>query len=573
MTRRVEAASLRAAAALVLLTVVVYIPALRAGYVWDDGVLTENPLVEAPDGLVRFWLSPAQNPHETHYWPLVYSTFWLEYRLWGREPWGYHLDNVLLHAACVLLLWAVLRRLEVPGAWPAAALFAVHPVHVESVAWIAERKDVLSGALYLGALRAYLESRGSSGRSGGWYALAFGLFVLALLSKSIVVTFPLVVLLVLWWKQGELVWRRDVRPLVPFVLAGGLLTLFDLWLFYGISTASTLEISAIERLQVAGRALWFYPAKLLWPHPLAALYPKWTLDATSVWTWLPHVAALGLLAALWQLRPRIGRGPFAAVAFYVVTIAPALNLLKHGFMVFAWVADRFQYLASAGLIVLVAAAATRLGSSAGRQRMALAWGALLLVLGGLTWRQAGFYHDYVTLFRHNTAVYPESWPAHVQLSTALTQEGRFDEGIAALNDAIRLRPAKLHTYVMGRALLQAQAGRASEAAQSFEDALGLEPEDAEVHSAFAGFLAGQGENDRAAEHYRRALRSSPDDPATLNDLGCLLWKQGAREEGLRHLRRAVDLRPGEPAFRANLEEALRDAGEARAVDEGLVPTR
>jgi protein O-mannosyl-transferase len=544
----------RAHLALVLLAVVFYIPALSAGYVWDDGVLTDNPLVVAPDGLRRFWTSPGENPHETHYWPLVYSTFWLEYRLWGKEPWGYHLDNVLLHAACTLLLWRVLRRLEVPGAWMAAALFAVHPVHAESVAWIAERKDVLSGALYLGAMWAYLVFHAR--REGRWYGLALGLFILALLSKSIVVTFPFAVLLILWWKQGRLAPRRDLGPLLPFVLVAGALTLFDLCLFYGRSTADELEITGLERLQIAGRALWFYPAKLVWPYPLATLYPRWTLAAASPWSWLPHVSALALFAALWCLRARTGRGVLAAAGFYALTLAPALNLLKHGFMVFAWVADRFQYLASAGLIVLIAAGAARLGLLTLRRRPAAVAAALpLLLLGSLTWRQAGFYRDYVTLFRHNVEAYPESWPAHVQLSTALTQIGQMDEAIAQLDAAIHLRPEKLHTFVMGKALLQARAGRATEADRTFEAALALAPEDPEVHLAFAGFLAGQGETDRAATHYRRALRSRPHDPGTLNDLGCLLWKDGRREEALPYLQRAVALRPEEPVFRANLEAA------------------
>jgi Flp pilus assembly protein TadD len=233
-----------------------------------------------------------------------------------------------------------------------------------------------------------------------------------------------------------------------------------------------------------------------------------------------------------------------------------LNLLKHGFMVFAWVADRFQYLASAGLIVLIAAGAARLGLlTLGRWRTMVAAGLPLLLLGSLTWRQSGFYRDYVTLFRHNVEAYPESWAAHVQLSTALTQVGQMDEAIAELDATIRLRPDKLHTFFMGKALLQSRAGRAAEAGQSFAAALALGPEDPEVHLAFAGFLAGAGETDRAATHYLRALRSRPHDPGTLNDLGCLLWKKGRREEARAYLRRAVALRPEEPAFRANLEAA------------------
>jgi protein O-mannosyl-transferase len=495
--------------ALVVLAVVFYMPAVRAGAIWDDGVVVANPLVADPAGLPRLWLQPAQNVQEPHYWPLVYTMFWLEYRLWGPNPVGYHTVNILLHAACVLLLWRLLARLDVPHAWLGAALFAVHPVHVESVAWMAERKDVLSGALYLGAAIAYLEfDRTRRSRS---YLLALGLFTLAMLSKSIVVTLPVSLALVLWWKKKTL-GARDLWALAPFVLVGAGLTAFDLALFYDMSESSHLTLTWAQRVQLAGRALWYYTYKLAWPHPLVSLYPKWRLDPSSVAGWLPLAALMAIAALLWWQRRRLGRGPLAAATYYVVTLAPALGLVQHGFMAFAWVADRFQYLPSIGPLAL-------LGAGLGRFR---AGPTLLLVLGALTWRQSMLYADHVTLFRHNVAAYPEAWQARAQLSGGLAREGKHAEAVDQLAEVLRYDPDERHTIHLELASMQTNLGRYADARENIEAALELVPDYAEAHYEYGRWMEKHGQLDEAAERYRRALTLRPDFPQAEDALRALL---------------------------------------------------
>src|SRR5579883_1987526 len=303
------------------LTLLAYLPILGNGFVWDDDLyVTNNPTLTQPGGFARIWLDLRATPQ---YYPVTFSFFYFEHALWGFHPTGYHAVNLLLHAANAVLVWWILRRLDVPGSWLAAALFAVHPVEVESVAWITERKNLLSGFFALAALGAYLpfatfdpDTRPEPSRRcpWRWYALSIGLFVLALLSKSVTATLAAVMLLLLWWKRSRL-GMRDLLPLLPFFILGATL---------GLNTARLeaehvgargpdFQLSALERLLVAGRALWFYAGKLVAPVPLSFIYPRWEIDPWQASQWLPVLAAVLAVAALFLLRRRLGRGPLVAV--------------------------------------------------------------------------------------------------------------------------------------------------------------------------------------------------------------------------------------------------------------------
>ena len=549
------------AAGILVAAVIAYLPALRAGFIWDDGVLTENALIRARDGWWRFWLTPADNAQETHYWPLVYTTFWLEYRLWELRPAGYHAVNILLHAACSLLAWRLLSRLGVPGAALIALLFAVHPVHVESVAWVAERKDVLSGALYLAAALAYLRHHDTQ-RTGAYLA-ALAWFVLALFSKSIVVTLPFALALAIWWKDG-VVHRTTWRKLVPFVGVAAAVTAFDLWRFYDLSTATEVPASLAERLQIAGRAFWFYPLKVVWPTGLVALYPHWQPNVGAATDWVPFIAALVGMAFLW-FQSRTGRrGIFFGGAFYAVTILPALGLIKHGFMDFAWVADRFQYLASLGMIGIVGVALTKWARHPAVTRAGfLGSGVLALVLGGLTWRQAALYRDHVTLFEHAVRVHRDNWRAWCQLSAGYWRAERPGDAIAAVDAAIALKPPEVHQLVLERAMMQAASGRHPEAFSSFRQALEIFPEYPEAHREVGRLHRDRGEWDKAIAAYTRAVRANPAFAGAAHDLGETLLAQGRREDAVVWLRRAAALEPENAAFQASLARATWRADERK----------
>ena len=387
--------------ALVLMAIAVYLPALAGGFVWDDWIFVTEPLIRRWDGIISIWFSPTDIRGEHHYWPVVYSTFWLEHKLWGFHATGYHAVNLLLHALNTLLVWRLLLRLEVPGAWFAGAVFAAHPVHVESVAWIIERKDLLSAFFYLCAVHTWLRYTESLAKRQ--LVLCLALFAVALLSKSIAVTLPAALLLLTWWRTGNITWRDVYRLLPLFALAAGITTA-DV-LFYWTQSSLRFDYSAVERLLIAARALWLYAGQLAWPVSLPIFYSRWHVSACDPAGWVAVTAVCALVAALWFGRRRLGRGPFAAIAFFIVTLSPVLGFLDYSFMGISFLADRFQYLASIGPTALVTG-----GTSVYAAR--LHWKARLVVVGVvlgslvalsmLTWRQTGVYSDGLAFAQHIT---------------------------------------------------------------------------------------------------------------------------------------------------------------------------
>jgi hypothetical protein len=331
---------------LALMTLAAYWPSMRGGFIWDDDRYAANPVLEQPGGLTKIWtLQPAATQYYKEF-PLVYTTFWLERHAWGLEPLGYHVVNLVLHIANALLVWLLLKRLHVAGAWMAAVIFALHPVQVESVAWISERKNVLSGLFFLLALGGYL--RFEDGRARGWYVGALGLFLAALLSKPVTCTLP-VILLVLRWQRGLRITRRDVANLLPFFALSVGIGVFTLVVERSSPNPATY-LSVAQRILVAGRALWFYPAELVWPVNLAFSYPRWSVDAQSLAQWSWVVAGLGAGAWVWHTRHRLGRMFVGGLMFYVITISPVIGLVGVYTFRYAFVADHYQYLASIGLI-------------------------------------------------------------------------------------------------------------------------------------------------------------------------------------------------------------------------------
>src|SRR5215475_10748375 len=243
------------AAVLAVVTMLAYQPAWHGGVLWDDEAHIGAPELRTLDGLRRIWFVPRTTQQ---YYPVLHTSFWLQQRLWGDSTTGYHLVNLLLHIGCVVLVLKILLFLRIPGAELATMIFALHPVNVETVAWISERKNTLSGVFALAATLWYL--RFDESRSRRSYALALGLFLLGLLSKTAIVTLPLALLVIFWWKRDAISWRRDVVPLIPFFFFSGASGLMTRWVEYSNIgyRASTLALSPIDRCLIAGRAFWFY---------------------------------------------------------------------------------------------------------------------------------------------------------------------------------------------------------------------------------------------------------------------------------------------------------------------------
>ena len=505
-----------------LASLLAYLPALAGGFIWNDADYVTSPALRSWAGLVRIWTEFGATEQ---YYPLLHSAFWMQHRLWGDHALGYHLVTLLAHGGCAVLFGLVLRRLAVPGAWLAAGLFALHPVHVESVAWISEQKNTLSLLLYLAAAWTYLAF--DSRRQSRAYLIATVLFVFSLLTKTVTATLPAALLVVLWWQRGKLEWRRDIRPLVPWLLIGAVAGLLSSWVegHYGGATGTEFTVSWPARLLVAGRAFWFYMGSLVWPFQLNFIYPRWTPDVGVVWQWLFPLAALALTAGLWVIRRRT-RAPLAALLFFVGSLFPVLGFVTLYGARYSWVWDHWQYLPDLGPLALTGA-----GLYLGMQKLRGPWlplarytmAALLALFATMTWQHSRIFHDDETLYLATLRRNPGCWMAEANLG----------------------------------GLIAADPARRNEAMNRFAAALRLKPDAAEIHESLANLLAQNPADEIAArEHYQTALRLNPDLATAHNNYGLLLYRAGESDAAMTEFRRALACNPQLASAGANLGTVL-----------------
>jgi protein O-mannosyl-transferase len=520
---------------LVGLTFAAFAPSLSAGFVWDDDAyITENPHLNDLAGLRAIWFDVGATKM---YVPLVFSTFWIEYRLWEGRPLGHHVVNVLLHGLGAVLLWLVLARLGLTAAWFAAALFAVHPVFVESVAWLTELKNTLSTVFCLLCLLAYFRfSPPAAGERDvtprwGLYVLSLLAFAAALLSKPVVVALPLVLLLLLWWRRmGS--WRDlrfDVAAVAPMLLlslaTGGIAMHVER--LYGGARGAVWEIPWIDRFLVAGRALWFYAGKLLWPADLIPIYPRWKIDSTALWPYLYPLAAVGVVAGLWWFRGRLGRGPFVAVASFGLLLSPLVGFFNVSYFLNSYVADHFQHHAAPALLALFATAGASMTLRFPSFRRPASWAAagLLVTLLVVSHRYTPAFENEERRCRTILERNPGSWLAMNNLGVTLNRRGAFSEAIGWFEKAIRTRSPY-----------------------------------PEAESNLGVALVGLGRPQEAIEHYRESLRTYPENPLAHNNLGTALAQMGRIEEARRAYTEALRLRPDYAAARRNLEQLRLPSG-------------
>ena len=537
-----------------------YWPALHGGFIWDDNAHITAAAMRSFRGLWRIWFDPGATQQ---YYPLLHSAFWIEHRFWGDAVLGYHLVNVSLHATAAFLVVLIVRRLALPGAWLAGLIFALHPVCVESVAWISEQKSTLSAVFYLAAALVYLRFDESRRRSH--YVWAIALFLCALLSKTVTATLPAALLVVLWWKRGSLDFRRDVRPLLPWFGLGITAGLFTAWVerTYIGARGAEFAITPVERFLIAGRVVWFYAAKLFWPVNLIFTYPRWHIDPAVWWQWLFPVAALTVAVCLWLLARALPRrrGPLAAFLLFTGTLFPALGFVNVYPFRFSWVADHFQYLACLGLIVPVSWALTvwarRIAPSKG---VTISVPALLvLILAVLTFRQASMYAGTETLYRETLARNPASWMAHNNLGAALAKmDGRIPEAVAEYQAALRIKPDYAEPHNNLATILSRQPGRMPEAIAEVQEALRIKPDYPEALVNLGSFLSTiPGRLPEAVAAYQAALRIKPDHAEAHNDLGLALTEMPGRlPDAIKELEAAVRLEPDNAQMHDNLASAL-----------------
>lgn len=557
---------------LVAATVFAYLSVWRAGFIWDDDLhLTKNPCIVGPIGFKGIWTSAA-----AMYYPLVSTSFWLQHALWGLNPLPYHLVNIAMHAACAILLWHVLLRLRVKGAWLGAATWALHPVQVESVAWVTELKNTQSCLFYLLSILFFLKWREDEAASQDrhrerWnYVVALICAVAAILSKSSTVMLPVVLGLCWWWIDGRWRWR-NIPALVPFAFISLSAAVWTIWeqKFHAGALGATWTQSWPERLIIAGRAIWFYLGKLVWPHPLIFIYPRWQIDASQALAYLPALAAAGGLIVLWWKRNGPLRPVFFAAAYFVISLFPVLDFFDVYFFRYSFVGDHLQYLASMGPLVLLGAGiASAFAFLPGEKRVffeRIGTVAALLVLGTLTSSQSAMYKDAETLWRTTLSAEPHSWMARNNLGTELLDQGRLNEALSYFEQALQENPNKAEIYNnIGNTLLQ--LGRVDESFSPLQKALELDPNRPDVRSNLGNALLRTGRLEESIIQLRAALNIKPDYVFALNHLGAALLLAGRADEAVGCLTKAIATDPNYLSARFNLANTLL---QLRRVDEAV----
>ena len=544
---------------LVIIAALVYAPARDCGFIWDDDdYITNNEVLTEPGGLARIWFEPTSIPQ---YYPLIHTTFWLEHRLGGMDPAGFHVVNILLHGLASAILFLLLRRLEVPFPWVCAALFAVHPVGVESVAWVTERKNVLSLLFFLLSLHYWWRHRQEETLGLRQCATLVLLFVCALLSKSVTATLPFVMLLLVWWKQGH-IGRADIKLAVPMILLGaasGVLTAYLERVHVGAAEAlPSMEFS--QRLALAGRASTFYAQKIVWPHPLLFSYEKWDLDSWGALHFLPTILVLLTVGFLFVLRRRIGRGPVTGVLFFLGVLTPALGFFDVFPFRYSYVADHFQYHASIGLITLLGASLLRAVQSYGSTSLALGLAAVLLfALAFKTHRQIEPYKDLPSIWEHTLEGNPNSTLACSNLSPFLIHEGEYKEARILLERCLEQDPLMFEAHA-NLGVVDYEEGHIEEARSRFERALEIKPGHVMSLLNLAEVEWSHGSKDQAFSYLAKVREESPDHLNVLRTEVKFMMGSGRYKEAVPRLRRILELRPDQIVYLGSLGEALIRSG-------------
>jgi Flp pilus assembly protein TadD len=534
----------------------IYWPAIRGAFIWDDVMLVQHNLILTGQFTVRsIWFRTD--------FPLSTLLLWLQWHVWGNNPTGYHAVNLLLHVCSAMLLWRVLLRLRVPGAWLAAIIFAVHPVCVASVAWIAEVKNALSLPFYLLSILCYVHFEEHAdakvrGKAAVWYSVAILAFFLALLSKTTTVMLPPVLIVYAWWRRGRFAFV-DVLRTAPFfllALAFGLLSIiFQAQGAIRGATVQTLDFWG--RLAGAGMALWFYLAKALCPLNLMMIYPRWEINATAVLSYLPILLWVALLGICWVFRRTWGRHALFALGSFTIALFPVLGFLSMYYLVLSRVSDHFEYLPLVSIVALLAA---WLSSRITPGVVKYASPVLVFVLASLTLQRTRVFSNEEALWRDNLAKNPNAWTAQGNLGWILAEQKNYAEAQVHLRKSLDINPdnAQAHANLGHVLVIQGNFG---DAETQFAAALKLKPNDAEISRSYATAFAENGRKDEAIKVLREFLKSRPDADARLQ-LATWLYETGQFPAAIVEYRQAVAARPDAAEALSNLAWLLATSSDA-----------
>ena len=558
-------------AIIVLAVLWVYSPSYHGDWLWDDDqLLTANPVVQSSSlkGLAKLWFSP----DGADFFPLSYSALWAQWPFFGRNPTGYHVTTIALHLIGSLLLWALLARMRIPGAWLTGLIFAIHPVAVESVAWVSETKNTLSLPLFLLACICWVEQDEAPDgpRRNRFYAISIVCFLLAMLAKTSMVGLPVLLLLHAWWKRGR-VTEQDLVRSAPFFLVSLVLGIITIKFQHGraIGAEKILVGGAASRIATAGMAILFYLKQIVWPVNLLPIYPRWEVDPPKVWQFLAWPVIAAAAAWLWANRgtadrPGWGRHALFGLGFFLLMVLPVLGFVTISYMRITWVADHFIYLPMIGVIALIAAAATRWyeRSSASSRPLILAGGSIVLAsLGVLAFLYANAWASEDALWTHTLKTNHDAWQAHNRLGAKKFARGDVEGGYYHFTQSTRLRPDLGETHNnLGTAL--SAKGRLDEAIKQFAEACRLTPQVPAMRLNLANSLFQAGRYAEASEAFRFLVEKEPNNATLRNNYAVVLYRQGNREESVRQFRLALEIDPTIKDAREGLAVALGEKAES-----------
>ena len=543
---------------LILIVFLAFLPAVKSGFIWDDDTfLTENSLIKASDGLQRFWFTT----EPPDYFPLTSTTLWIEWRLWGANPTGYHVVNILLHCVTGLLIWLVLKELGIPGAWVAALVFGIHPVNVESVAWITERKNTLPMVFYTATILMFLKFENSGRRK--WYVLSLACFLLALLSKTSVVMLPFVLGFCLWWRRGKIT-TRDLYKLAPFFSLSAAFGLITTWFQYTRAIGSDVvrEDGFLSRLAGAGWAVWFYLYKALLPIRLNFVYPRWEINPSSPLVYVPDVLILIAMGIFWHKRKSWGHPFLFAFGYYILTLLPVLGFLNIYFMKYSLVADHWQYISLVGVVALAVGVVANLyekkKNTYGQYITGLAV-CLILVLFSLTYFRTQAYKDVETLWRDTLSKNPGAGLAHNNLARIMQNRGDFSGAILHYKKAMTSMPRDmLIPYNLANTYKDKEDFE--QAAKYYKKSLEINPRFADAHNNLGLAYTNLGKTEKALEHYRKAVELKPEYVNATINIGNLFAQKKDFKEAIRYYEKALDIKANDENAHANLANVMAELG-------------
>ncbi len=527
--------------------VIIYLPALNAGFIWTDYTWSiENPIVKDPEGLWKIWFEPGAT---IQYYPILFTSFWLDYRIFETDPFGYHAINIILHFVNTIILWKILFKLKLKGAPWIAAIWAIHPVQVETVAWIMERGNLLGIFFFFSGTLSWLSYNQSqtehcSHKHGiKWYLLTLIFFLCALLSKSLTVTLPAVILLLDWWEKKKLT-AKTIALVSPMFLLGGAMGVVTIWVEQKLvsSHGADWSLSFIERCLIAGKAVWFYLSKLVLPQNVSFIYEDWNIDSGAWSQYIFPLSLLFLLYAVWKFQHKISTAPLVAILFFIITLSPMLGFIDIYYMGYKiYVTDHWQYLASVGPIVLFTSWIKDLPKQLDYNNYSLNHAPfvfLILILGTMSWNQARIYENEETLWNDVISKNARPWLAHSNLGVYLAKQGRHQEAIDHWRKAIEIQPNRAEIQInLGEGLLREM--RIEEALERFLRALQLNPNHERVRTKIAIALSALGRMEESIDYYNEQLELQPDDLFALNNLA---WIYSTTRRGqFRNGEKAVEL--------------------------------